>query len=320
MEIVRGLEGLRSLAAGGVLSIGNFDGVHRGHQEILRIGQELRGAGGILAVATFEPHPFTVLRPAAAPPRLTTAGMKAELLREQGVDVLVVLPPEPAVLNVTAEEFWALLRDEARPAHIVEGSDFNFGKGRGGTIQKLREWTEQSAVKLRIVPPVEVVLLDKSVAPVSSTLVRWLVANGRVRDAGVCLGRPYTLEGEVVKGYQRGRTIGFPTANLDCREQLVPADGVYAGRCAVDGVVYPAAVSIGTMPTFGENRRQVEAYFPGLEDRDLYGKVLRLELVDWVRDQRKFNGVEVLKGQLRRDVGEVVERCGVRGLAAEAKR
>jgi riboflavin kinase/FMN adenylyltransferase len=313
MRIAQGLDGLKSLPAGGVLSIGNFDGMHRGHQEILRIARELRGRqpGRNLTVATFEPHPFTVLRPHAVPPRLTTAAMKEELLRRQDVDVLVVLPPEPAVLNVTAEEFWAILRDHARPSHIVEGSDFSFGKGRGGTIQKLRDWAGPSPIQLTIVEPVLVVLSDKSLVPVSSTLVRWLVANGRMRDAAICLARPYALEGQVVQGHQRGRTIGFPTANLNCDQQLIPADGVYAGRCQVDNLTYPAAVSIGAMPTFGENRRQVEAHFPGLPDRDLYGKTLRLELLDWFRDQWKFPNVDMLKARLGKDVQEIIQRYSV---------
>jgi riboflavin kinase/FMN adenylyltransferase len=312
MEIVEGLNGLRSAPAGGVVSIGNFDGVHRGHQRIIEVARELKETtGGELVVVTFEPHPLTVLRPEKAPPRLTPSSLKRELLRQAGVDRLVVIPPAHEVLDLSAEDFWAILRDEVRPVQMVEGGTFTFGKGRGGTIEKLKVWTAEAGMKLRVIEPVEVALLDLTVVAVSSSLIRWLLGNGRVRDAAICLGHAYTLEGEIVKGYQRGRTIGVPTANLDCGEQLVPAEGVYAGRCAVDGKVYPAAVSIGRMETFGDKlRRQVEAHLVGFEG-DLYGQTLRVELLDWLREQRKYGQIEALMTQIRRDIDQTVERAGL---------
>jgi riboflavin kinase/FMN adenylyltransferase len=233
--------------------------------------------------------------------------MKRELLEQQGVDDLVELAPEPAVLNLTAEQFWAVLRDEVRPHSLVEGSEFNFGKGRGGNIDRLREWSATSEIALDEVGEVEASLLDLRVAPVSSTVVRWLIAYGRVRDAAICLGRPYSLRGEVVRGYQRGGEIGFPTANLQCDAQLVPDDAVYAGRATIDGTTYPAAVSIGTMPTFGENRRQVEAHLVNFNG-DLYGRVISVELLDWLREQRKFASIDLLKKQIAKDVADTVER------------
>jgi riboflavin kinase/FMN adenylyltransferase len=198
-----------------------------------------------------------------------------------------------------------------RPTHLVEGGSFTFGKGRGGTVEKLREWTAGTGVTLRVIESVEVALLDLTVAPVSSSLIRWLLGNGRARDAAICLGRPYVLEGPVVKGYQRGRTIGVPTANLKCGDQVVPMEGVYAGRCNVAGVQYPAAVSIGRMETFGDTlRRQVEAHLVGF-DGDLYGRPLRVELLDWWREQRKYDGIEPLMRQIRRDIEWTVERVGL---------
>jgi riboflavin kinase/FMN adenylyltransferase len=312
MEIVEGLNGLRSAPAGGVVSIGNFDGVHRGHQRIIEVARDLKEkTGGELVVVTFEPHPLTVLRPEKAPPRLTPSSLKRELLRQAGVDRLVVIPPAREVLDLSAEDFWAILRDEVRPVQMVEGGTFTFGKGRGGTIEKLKVWTADAGMRLRVIEPVEVALLDLTVVAVSSSLIRWLLGNGRVRDAAICLGHAYTLEGEIVKGYQRGRTIGVPTANLDCGEQLVPAEGVYAGRCAVDGKVYPAAVSIGRMETFGDKlRRQVEAHLVGFEG-DLYGQILRVELLDWLREQRKYGSIDTLMRQIRRDIDQAVERAGL---------
>src|SRR3954469_1710259 len=246
MELLHGIDGLRKLPQGAIISIGNFDGLHLGHQRILQTAQKHASAQqASIAVVTFEPHPLTVLRPKLAPPRLTSQQRKAELLAQAGVTHLVILPPEPAVLNLTAEQFWKLLRDEVKPSWLVEGSSFNFGRGREGTIDKLKEWTAQSAVKLDIIEGVEATLLDLSIVPVSSSLIRWLISYGRARDAAICLGRPYELEGKVVEGHKRGQKIGVPTANLDCGDQLVPADGVYAGGCNVGNKRYSAAISIG---------------------------------------------------------------------------
>jgi riboflavin kinase/FMN adenylyltransferase len=254
-----------------------------------------------IAVVTFEPHPLTVLRPAAAPPRLSPLALKRSLLESAGVDDLIILPPGRQVLDLTAEQFWDILRDETRPAHLIEGPDFSFGKDRAGTITRLREWSVGTPVQLHVIDPVRVPLLDLQAVPVSSSLIRWLIRHGRVRDAAICLGRPYALQGHVVEGYRRGRTIGVPTANLDTLDQLLPADGVYAGRCEIDDRRYAAAVSIGIAPTFGGSRRQVEAHLIGF-DGDLYGRTIQLELIDWTRDQMRFQGVDALKAQLGRDI------------------
>jgi riboflavin kinase/FMN adenylyltransferase len=311
MEIVEGLDGLRATRPGAVIAVGNFDGVHRGHRKIVEVAASLREAGSQRVVVTFEPHPLTVLRPEKAPPRLTPPDLKREILAGLGVDRLVVLAPTSEVLNLSAEAFWAILRDGVRPRAMVEGQSFTFGKGRGGTVDKLREWSAATAVALHVVDPVEVVLLDLTVVPVSSSLIRWLLAHGRVRDAAICLGHPYTLEGRVVKGYQRGREIGVPTANLDCGGQMIPMEGVYAGRCSVEGQSYPAAVSIGRMETFGEGLRfQVEAHLIGFNG-DLYDQTIRVEILDWGREQRRYDGLDALMTQIRRDVEWTVGRVAL---------
>lgn len=310
MHVLEGLPGLGQLPPGAVVSIGNFDGVHRGHQDLLRRAAALKHASGAPAVAvvTFEPHPLTVLRPGHAPPRLTPRARKRELLADAGVGVLVELPPSREVLDLSAEQFWHILRDQVRPAHLVEGTSFNFGKGRGGTIERLAEWASASAVQLHIVEPVRVPLLDMSQVPAGSSVARWLLQHGRARDAAIVLGRPYELEGPVVRGAARGRDLGVPTANLEPGEQLIPADGVYAGRCAVDAREWPAAVSIGTNPTFGAgNPRTVEAHLIGFAG-DLYGRTLRLQLIDWQREQRTFAGVETLKAWIASDIRETLAR------------
>jgi riboflavin kinase/FMN adenylyltransferase len=313
MRVRDGLDGLKATSSGAVLSVGNFDGVHRGHLKLLTECRHLaRSTGRPLAVATFEPHPLTVLNPAAAPPRLTPPAMKNDLLAAQGVDELIILPPTPDVLNTTAEQFWEILRDTVRVTHLVEGETFTFGKGRTGTIDRMRQWAARDGIGLSVVEAEEAVLLDLSIVPVSSTLVRWLLSHGRARDVAILLGRPYALRGRVVEGYKRGRTIGVPTANLSCDDgQMIPPDGVYAGRCAVDGKTYPVALSIGTLPTFGQtNDRQIEAHLIGF-DGDLYGRIIDVEVVDWVREQAKFSDVEMLKAQIARDVTEIRARADV---------
>jgi riboflavin kinase/FMN adenylyltransferase len=302
MEIREGLTGLRSLPPGAVLSVGNYDGIHLGHQRLLeRAAEERARAGGRVAIVTFEPHPLTVLKPELAPPRLTPPAIKQALLADAGVDDYVILPPAPEVLNLTAEAFWAILRDEVKPRAMIEGDSFNFGKGRGGNIDRLREWSAGTDIQLQVVEPVKTALLDLSVVDVSSSLIRWLLAHGRVRDAAICLGRAYALRGEVIKGFGRGKQLGVATANLRCEDQLIPGDGVYAGRCPIDGKMWAAAVSIGSLPTFEERRFQVEAHLIGFEG-DLYGKTLAVELIDWVREQRKFDSVEALRRQIERDL------------------
>lgn len=309
MTVLEGLGGLRQLPAGAVVSIGNFDGVHRGHQHLLRRAKDLKTATGASAtvVVTFEPHPRTVLRPQNVPARLSSAARKRELLAQAGVDALVVLAPSRDVLDLSAEQFWQILRDAVRPAHLVEGASFTFGKDRLGTIDRLREWSAADGVQLHVIDPVTVPLLNMLEAPASSSMIRWLLERGRVRDAAICLGRPHELEGLVVRGARRGRELGTPTANLKCDGQLVPADGVYAGRCSVDGRAWPAAVSIGTNPTFGENPRTVEAHLIGFSG-DLYGRTLRLQLLDWQREQRTFAGIEPLKAGIAQDLRETLAR------------
>lgn len=309
MIVLEGLNTLGQLPPGSVISIGNFDGVHRGHQQLLGRALELKQSQGAPAVVviTFEPHPLTILRPQHAPPRLTSPERKRELLSAAGVDAMVVLVPSRELLDLTAEEFWGILRDQARPAHLIEGRSFTFGKGRGGTIQRLSEWSSAAGIQLHVVDPVTVPLLNMLEAPASSSTIRWLLERGRVRDAAICLGRPHELEGVVVRGAQRGRELGTPTANLECDGQLVPADGVYAGRCSIDGRPLPAAVSIGTNPTFGENPRTVEAHLIGFSG-DLYGRTLRLQLLDWQREQRTFTGIDVLKEWIAHDIQETLWR------------
>ncbi len=308
MQVRQGLNEIHQLPAGAAVCIGNFDGLHRGHQHILDIARGLRESSqaSALVVITFEPHPLTVLRPAQAPPRLSPWPVKRGLLERAGVDAAVILQPAPDVLGLSADRFWQIIRDDVKARHLVEGASFRFGKGAAGTIDLLKKWSIGTDVMVHVADSVIAPLLNLLATPVSSSLVRFLVANGRVRDAAICLGRPFGLMGTVVKGYERGRLIGVPTANLNAGEQMSPADGVYAARCDVDGTIYPVALSIGNAPTFGPSRRQIEGHLIGFSG-DLYGRTIQFDLIDWIRDQWKFTSVEKLKEQIARDM-EAVNR------------
>ena len=309
MRHLKGIDGLLQAPAGSAMAVGNFDGVHRGHQRLLEICRQRRDAGAsAVVVVTFEPHPLTVLRPAAVPQRLVSPERKEALIEENGADFYVVLAPEAQVLNLSAEDFWKILRDDVRPAFLVEGPQFTFGKNAAGNVTRLAEWSAGSKVRFELIEPVTVPLLNLALVPPSSSLIRWLLARGRARDAAICLGRPFALEGRVVKGQGRGKGLGVPTANLDCGQQFVPAQAVYAGRCQLHGRTYAAAISIGSNPTFDGQGVQIEVHLIGA-DADFYGEDLVVEIVDWLRDQRKFPDAAALQAQMSRDIELTVQRA-----------
>lgn len=290
-----------------VISIGNFDGVHIGHAALIGRARELAGPDGRVVAISFDPHPATILRPERTPPRLTTFARREELLRGAGADVVEKLGPTPELLAMSAEEFIRGLVARHAPAWIIEGPDFHFGKGRSGTLDLLRSLGAAHGYSLHVEPAVTLGLHDQLIAPASSSLTRWLLANTRVADAGLVLGRPHRLEGVVARGDQRGRTIGFPTANLDS-EVMPPADGVYAAIATLpDGRAFPAALNIGTRPTFQGIDRRVEAHLIGATGLPEYGWRLSLDVVAFVRDQVRFDTIRRLTEQLRRDCDRAAE-------------
>lgn len=234
---------------------------------------------------------------------------KLDLLRDAGVDVVVVARSEPELLGTEADRFVEdILIRLFHPTHIVEGPSFGFGRGRKGTPELLARVAGKFECDVHIVDPVRLTLEGDQDVMVSSSLVRSLIATGKVLDASLCLGRPYCVTGRVAEGARRGRTIGFPTANLANIEQLVPGDGVYAGRAVVGERSYAAAISIGRTPTFGEGERQVEAHLLDF-DTDIYGRSIQIEFERRLRDQCTFASATELTDQLRRDVEAV--RAGV---------
>ena len=312
-----------------VLTIGTFDGVHRGHQALIERAHQIareRGAGGRLPVVavTFDPHPTAVLRPGTEPPALASIEQRVAALEGRrggsGADRVEVIETTPDLLAETPEAFVRRMVERYRPAAIVEGGDFRFGRGAKGDVERLRALGAEHGFVVDVVDNVEAVLHDMLVVPVRSSVIRWLLGRGRVADAGRCLGRWYALDARVVVGEKRGHELGYPTVNLDpdaLAHRLVPADGVYAGTCALpDGTKRRAAVSIGDKPTFGEGAVAVEAYLLDHEG-DLYGAEVELAVQRWLRDQQPFPGPEALRDQMSRDVAHVRRLDGL-GLLAGA--
>jgi len=283
---------------GGYLSLGNFDGVHRGHQEMLRqLIAHARRLGGPAVVMTFEPHPLALLAPERLPPQLTTLDEKARLLAALGIDCLIAYKTDTHLLQLTAEEFFErIVREEVAARGLIEGPNFCFGRGRKGTIDTLKVMCDAAHLELKVC---EMISLDGQ--DVSSTTIRAALREGRIRDANVGLRRPYRLSGRVASGARRGRTIGFPTANLEQVETLIPANGVYAGRAEVAGRVVPAAMNIGPNPTFGENAQKIEVHLLDFSG-DLYGATLAVDILEHVRGVQRFSSVDELKAQLENDI------------------
>jgi len=296
-------ETLPSQCQGGVVSIGNFDGVHRGHASLIAEARAQGSTQGIPAVAlTFDPHPRELLRPEVAVPPLTTTADRARLLQELGTDQVVILRTTPQLLALSAADFFAqVIQERLRATVLVEGPNFGFGHKREGNIDMLTRLCRQAGIQLTVVPP-----LQLHGREVSSSQVRTALEQGNVREAQALLGRPYRLCGRVGTGQRRGRKLGFPTANLDPLDTLAPGNGVYAALAQLPGKSWPAAVNIGPNPTFGEQARKVEVHLIGYQG-DLYGQSLGVDFLDRLRDTRPFAGPADLTAQLQQDVQRAVE-------------
>jgi riboflavin kinase/FMN adenylyltransferase len=279
---------------GGVVTIGNFDGVHRGHQQLL---EEARRQGRPAGAVTFDPHPLQLLRPEHFQPLVTTLDRRIELLHAHGADHVLILAVTPAFLHLSAREFFDEVLCRGLDARVVvEGPNFGFGRNREGTVDTLRRFCHEAGRKLLVLPP----LLWEG-KPISSSRVRNELLAGAVQKACVLLGRPFAIEGTVGKGQARGQTLGFPTANLEGVSTLVPGDGVYAVRVCWQGKKFSGAANIGPNPTFAEMKRKIEVHLIDFSG-DLYGQRLTVEFIERIRDTRPFAGIQELKEQLLLDV------------------
>lgn len=291
-----------------VVTIGNFDGCHRGHQHVIRRARQVAAElGGLPVVAvTFDPHPMAVLRPEHAPTMLTTLDQRAALLAEAGADHLLVIPFDRGVAAWSPEEFADRIVVEALAAKaVVVGANFRFGHRAAGDVPLLKELGVARGFTA------EGVELDGGPQVWSSTYVRTCLAAGDVAGAAEALGRPVRITGVVVKGDQRGRELGFPTANVVVPDNVgVPADGVYAGwlRRTDSDETFPAAISVGTNPTFeGVRNRRVESYVLDRTDLDLYGVEVEVTFVQHVREMVRFDGIESLVTAMNDDVARTRE-------------
>jgi len=300
---------LKPMSQQRIITIGNFDGVHIGHRVIIDQAVKRGKLGGMSVVAlTFDPHPMRILQPGREPLRLMNRSEKVNALRGAGADDVVVLEPTRELLSLSPQEFVQRVVDQYQPAAIVEGPNFRFGKDRAGDVQVLMGLGKEYGFEVQAVEQVEISLSDQLTAPVSSSLIRWLLSLGRVADAAKCLSQGYGLTGQVIQGACRGRSIGVPTANLDLSAalgQVVPGNGVYAGRVHLtDGAAYTAAISVGVQATFGGDGRTVEAHLLDFSG-DLYDQSITIRFVRWVREQRRFSATKALQEQIERDMGQI---------------
>jgi riboflavin kinase/FMN adenylyltransferase len=300
VELLRNLDNLPEAVRHGAVAIGNFDGVHVGHARILqRLVSEACRVGGPAVVFTFDPHPAKLLRPDRAPTPLTWIERKVEILAQLGADAVIAYPTDLALLQLAPREFFdRIVRDKLNARAMVEGANFFFGHNRQGDVRRLNEFCREAAIPLVVVEPVDI-----DGQPVSSSRVRALVGLGAVEDARRMLTWPYRIRGIVVHGAGRGRHLGFPTANLEKIDTLLPAEGIYAGRAYVAGSSWPAAISLGPNPTFDDGRLKVEAHLMDFQGT-LYDRTIEVEFLVRLRNIQRFESVEDLVTQMDRDLQE----------------
>lgn len=299
MKIIRDIADITEDLRGAVVTIGNFDGVHLGHQAIFRevIG-EARRRNKKSAVITFDPHPKMILHPEIRPFLLiTTIEEKAKLIEEAGIDALIIIPFSKEFSGTTAGEFVSgILWDKLRITRIIIGHDYRFGRGKEGNEKFLLEHGRRLGFEVDVVSA-----FRKDDTVISSTRVRQAILEGKVDRAARMLGRPYNLVGSVIHGHSRGAGLGFPTANISPEKVLIPPDGVYAVVFVMDGKRYQGVLNIGNNPTFGDESRSIEVFILDFHET-IYDKTVELLFIERIRGEVKFDGPDKLIAQIRKDV------------------
>ena len=311
MYVYEHWQGLKGKHKNIVIGLGNFDGVHTGHQrliaEMVNMAREINGTP---AVFTFRPHPLAVLHPENCPPLLLSQGAKQIMMARLGVEVLLLVPFNLDFAKIRPEDFIrSVLHEDLAVKGVVVGYNYTFGFGGHGTPEMLENYAGVFGYRVKVVPKV---MIDGH--PVSSTLIRGLLSEGRVIEAARFLGYHPFVEGTVVTGERRGSTLGFPTANMDIDESLlVPANGVYSTKVWVDGEVYLGVANIGVKPTFRGQRRNIEVHLLDFF-QDLYGKSIKVAFTSRLREEKRFNSVTDLVKQIEMDI------CQARALLAEGEK
>jgi riboflavin kinase/FMN adenylyltransferase len=303
MEILRHIESRPLSIPRPILLMGNFDGIHLGHQALLRRAiDDAKEMGGRSVVLTFEPHPLKVLAPQMAPRLILTHKDKMTLLQSFGVDAVIVQTFDAAFAGVEADEFireYLVRRIGVRKMWV--GKDLRFGKGRKGRVEDLMRRGKEAGFEIGVIEPIQL-----GGHRVSSSRIRTLIEQGEVRAAGNYLGRYHFISGRVVSGHGRGRHLGYPTANIVARTEVLPLDGIYASIVQAGGRQWRSVTSLGLNPTFGAGPRTIESYIFDF-DGDLYGQAVKLFFVERIRAEKKFSSVELLVEQIQLDVASAQE-------------
>ena len=310
MNVIYDLNTLETPLQSPVITIGNFDGVHRGHLALFdTVKQRARALGGQSAVMTFEPHPIRLMKPGKPMPLITPIKQKLELIGKADMDVIFCIPFTREFAAITAEDFVSkILLAKIGVKEVVVGYDYTFGHQRKGNVDFLRQMGAKKGFLVHVIGPIHV---DNTL--VSSTSIRAFVREGRLSEARALLGRDYQISGTVVKGKNRGaRLLGFPTANLAITDELIPKKGVYAVTVNVEGRTYGGVANIGYNPTFGDTALTLETYLLDFSG-DLLGKTIQVDFIQRLRDERTFDSIEALSEQIGKDVHQARKTLGAYG-------
>jgi len=304
MQVILNLNEIKKPLTNPVLTIGNFDGVHKGHLALFdKVKERAKAIAGQSVVMTFEPHPLKIMRPADGPQLITHTGQKLELIEKAGIDVIVCVSFDREFAAIPARDFVnSILVKKIGIKEIVVGYDYTFGHNREGDINLLREIGNDFGFVVHLVGPIEI---DHTL--VSSTSIRRLVQEGRLEEARVLLGRDFEVQGTVVKGQNRGgRLLGFPTANLNPHGELLPKRGVYAVKLLIDDVFYKGVTNVGYNPTFGDTGLTVETHVLDYSG-ELMGKTIKVHFIKRLRDEKTFKTLEELSEQIAQDIARAKE-------------
>lgn len=284
-----------------IVTLGNFDGVHKGHQKVLKtVKDRAKRLRLPSAVYTFEPHPLKIVAPHKSPPLLTALKEKMELIKASGIDYLILARFTKEFASRHPGEFVEdVLLKQLKAKEVWVGHDYAFGKGRTGTIEYLKELGKKFGFKVSVIPACK-----KGGVIISSSKIREYIRHGKVKEAAVFLGRSYAVSGKVVKGRNIGKHLGFPTANIEIHNELIPKDGIYAVRVLLGNQIYKGAANIGFAPTFHIKKRAVEAHIINFK-QNIYGKKLKIEFIQRLRGEKIFKSADGLAIQIKRDVDKV---------------